>query len=211
MRSQEDQNRMIGLRRTGHSLPEISRITGICKSTVSRYVHDIPISPEYIQAWRDKQGASKKRAREDWETAWQEARSLLAPFDESQYLSVLACLYWAEGNKEHEFVFTNTDPAMMRTVTQCLRSLSVSTDRIIVSIRIFEDMVNRKEEIIQFWSEVCNVPQENIKQLTILEGKKRGKLKYGICRIRIIKGAKIFKLISSSVEYIKSIPMTMPS
>ena len=46
--------KMISMRRNGHSYPEISRSLGVPKTTVLRYVTDIEILPEYYDRWLDR-------------------------------------------------------------------------------------------------------------------------------------------------------------
>lgn len=72
-----------------------------------------------------------------------------------------------------------------------------------MSIRIFEDMSDRQEEIRDFWAKALNLPASQITKFNILSGKKLGKLPYGMCRIRLIKGESTLKLIFSAIEQIK--------
>lgn len=71
--------------------------------------------------------------------------------------------------------------------------LKVSEECIRISIRIYEDL--DLETCLQFWSKVVNIPKEKFTHVDILAGKKKGKLMYGMCRIRILKGGILLKNI----------------
>jgi hypothetical protein len=49
-----------------------------------------------------------------------------------------------------------------------------------------------------------NLPVSQIRSVNILKGKKVGKLEYGMCRVRVTKGERHFKLIMSMIDLIKS-------
>ena len=51
------------LRQYGHSLPEITNLTRIPKTTVFRYIKGVKILPEYFSHWAGKRGGSRKRKR----------------------------------------------------------------------------------------------------------------------------------------------------
>lgn len=198
-------SKAIEFRRIGHSIPEISLLVGVSKSTVLRWVKDVAIEEEYIDTWRSKQGGSKIGAQARWNIAGSQVRSLLpSSLGLDHYLLIASCLYWGEGNKE-DFTFSNSDPEMVRVVIACLRYFSLATDDIKITIRIYEDMVSRQEEIQYFWIQKLGLPSGTIVKFTVLSGKKEGKLLFGMCRLRIRKGGKYLKLLQSTVSHIKSI------
>ncbi|MBI3887689.1 hypothetical protein HY310_01320 [Candidatus Microgenomates bacterium] len=98
----------------------------------------------------------------------------------------LAILYWGEGNKK-DFSLSNTDPKLIRLFVSLLREVfKVGNDRIRGGIRIYQDL--NKEECLEFWSKLIELPRESFTGIQVLEGKKVGKLKYGMCKIRLLKG-----------------------
>jgi hypothetical protein len=48
------------------------------------------------------------------------------------------------------------------------------------------------------------LPKDFIKNINVIKGKKIGKLKYGMCRLRVKKVGRYFKLIISMIDLIKS-------
>lgn len=193
---------MMELRRTGHSIPEIARLTGCSKGKVWRTVHLVPVLPQYQEALRRKHGASAIRCQERWLIAEQRAAELMSGLTENNAFLVLVCLYWAEGAKR-DFTFTNTDPDMIRLVVDCLRALSFPVENLEITARIFEDMTDRKQEIAHYWAEVTGLSPMQVRFFDVRSGSKEGKLEYGMCRLRLRKGSECLKLIQSGIGLLK--------
>lgn len=192
--------RIIELRKTGHSLNEIRRLTSHSNSTILRYIADVVVLPEYRKQLREKQGGSILKAKRNWKTAQHEASILITRPSTKDRLLVLAALYWGEGTKS-ELNLLNTDPGMIRVFVRCLKELGVEKSELRVSVRTYEDL--DRNTVIVYWAKVIGIPVKKILQVNVLKGKKKGKLKYGMCRVRVTKGAKHFKLIMSLIEEIK--------
>ncbi|MFZ2522642.1 MAG: hypothetical protein WAX44_03135 [Minisyncoccia bacterium] len=105
-----------------------------------------------------------------------------------------------EGNKK-ELSIINSDPSLIRVVLSCLKELGISNNEIKVSLRLFEDI--DKKEAVNYWSKFLNISRSMINHFEIKHGRKVGKLKYGMCRIRVKKSAKYFKLIMSMIDLIR--------
>ena len=71
--------------------------------------------------------------------------------------------------------------------------MRIDDDRLRISIRLYEDLDRSKS--LFFWSRVVGVPEEKFVNINILPGKKKGKLEYGMCRVRVAKGGDILKQI----------------
>ena len=122
-----------------------------------------------------------------------EAMVVVGELSEKEKLLILTSLYWAEGSK-NDFGISNTDPFLIKIFMSGLRELfGVKNEEIRVSIRIYED-INR-DEALDFWSKIVNIPKEDFCSVNVLKGKKNGKLKYGMCRIR--KGGDLLKLVKA--------------
>lgn len=193
--------RIVLLRQTGHSLPEICKITHRGSATVFRYVKNIEVLPEYAETLRAKQGGSKARAQKDWSESLKKAQEFLPQISSRDKLFILAALYWGEGTKR-ELNLINSDPELLRVFVECLAEIGITKEMLRVTLRIYEGM--NETEIKRYWSRILNIPEKSILGVNILKGKKEGKLKYGMCRIRVTKGAPHFKLIMSMIELIKS-------
>lgn len=198
--SQKKIKKIISLRKTGHSLPEIQKITGKGSSTVFKYVKDVKVLPQYADILRIKQGGSKARSERKWQIAKEEAKKIIPTLTRKEKLLVLASLYWGEGTKR-ELNIINGDPELVRVSARCLEELGVKRQDFIVTIRIFEDM--NKTSIVHFWKKLLKIKPKQIININILHGKKYGTLPYGMCRLRVRKAAPHFKLLMSMINLVK--------
>lgn len=55
---------------------------------------------------------------------------------------------------------------------------------------------------IRYWAQIIGIPSNRILNVNILKGKKRGKLQYGMCRVRVTKGGNYLKLLQSVAKVI---------
>lgn len=181
------------LRSHGYSIPEIHEILKLPKSTVLRYSKKVEILSEFKERWLSRRNASKIISERQLVIAQNQAKQLVQGFNKKSWALVAASLYWAEGTKK-DFSLTNSDPEMIRVFINILRStFSVKNEDIKVSIRLYEDLV--KEEVIKFWSGIVGFDLTNKVQVTILSGRKVGKLKFGMCRVRVRKSGLLLKTI----------------
>lgn len=189
------------LREKGHSLPEICRALKRGGSTVHKFAKDVVILSEYSDSLKQKQGGSKNRARIFWEKAGIKAGCLLKKINKRDKFFVLAALYWGEGTKK-ELNIINSDPKLIQVFICCLQEIGVSKSDLRISIRVYKGI--NIIEAKKYWAKICGINKEQILTVNILIGKKIGKLPYGMCRIRVTKGAEAFKLIMSMIEFIKA-------
>ena len=198
----EDVCRLVDLKKQGHSIHEMKKITGHGYGTICRYTKETQILPEYYNQWAIKRGGSKRIAENKWETAREHANSFIKALSKTDKLLILACLYWGEGTKKGDFCIMNSDPELIRVFVDCLDSLGVHKSRLKVSVRIYEDV--HKINAIKFWAKTVGISPMSIVSVNVLNGKKRGKLPHGMCRLRIAKGEEYLKLVMSLIEVIKN-------
>lgn len=190
------------LRETGHSLGEIKTALKRGYGTIYRYIKDISILPEYQDAWRIKRGASKARSIRNWQKAELEVEELFkGDISFREKLLILSSLYWGEGNKT-ELNLINGDPTLVRVFISCLKELGVTAERLKISVRLFEEIDIK--EAVDFWIKTLDLPRNSVISINVIKGKKKGKLKYGMCRIRVEKGGQYFKMIMSMVSLIRT-------
>ena len=199
--SEKEIKQITNLRRTGHSLPEIQRIVKRGNSTVFKYIQGVSVLPKYQQILKDKQGGSKEKSRKDWENASRKAKDIFGGIDAKTRLVILTCLYWGEGNKT-ELNLNNSDPALIKAFVKCLLDIGVKKSDLRITLRLFEDI--DKSEAKKFWANLLDIKTTEILGINTIHGKKVGKLKYGMCRVRVTKGGQYFKLIMSMIDLIKS-------
>ena len=197
--SQIEINQIVRLRKRGHSLSEIRKITGKSNSLVSKYIQGVKILPRYYHAWKIKQGGSKARASTEWEKSKITAEKIVGSLNRKEKLLIAACLYWGEGTKT-ELNLSNTDPDLVRVFVRCLEEIGVTKDKLRITIRVYDDI--NKDKAMEFWSGIIGIQKNQILNVNVLRGKKNGKLQYGMCRIRVTKGAPYFKIIKSIIKSI---------
>lgn len=183
------------LRYSGHSLPEISRELNIAKTTVFRYLKDAPIATEFLKEWKGKRGGSTKLMKLKIERSLRKAEEEFVNLSQREKRLFLAALYWAEGSKR-DFGLSNTDPSLVRAFTNGLREVfGVTNERLRISVRVYEDL--DKEKCLSFWSEIVSIPKDKFVNVNVLLGKKKGKLQYGMCRVRVTRGGDLLKEIQA--------------
>lgn len=194
--------KVIRLRQKGNSLDEIIASTKLSRATAFNYMKGVEVLPEYRSVFRDKTKSAKLRSEENWEIARTTAKKYMQkPFSKSAYLIIATCLYWAEGAKM-DFSLSNTDSNLVTTFLNCMYQLGVQKEDLRVTIRVYEDI--DKKAAIKYWADVIGVSISQIRNVNILFGKKSGKLKYGMCRVRIRKGGRYLKLLKSAASELHS-------
>ena len=192
------------LRSQGYSIIEISNKLNRPKTTIFRYIKGIEILPEFLKNWAGKRGGSKKRKVLKESESLREARSLIPDLTYREKLILLSALYWGEGSKG-DFGLSNTDPNLIKVFIGCLEDLfKIDKTKLRVSIRTYEDL--DREKCLNFWAEITGVKKENFVNVNILKGKKKGKLEYGMCRVRVAKGGDLLKKVLAINSLVASCP-----
>lgn len=188
-------NKIKKLRSQGWSLPELVKKLEIGYGTAWRHIQGVEILPEYKSVWLYKKKSSLKRKLEAEKEANDRAIKTIKNLSKKEKELVLACLYWGEGGKT-DFNLTNTDPNLIRIFIKGLQELyNIPLSKIKVNLRLYEDL--DKESCVNYWSTFVGIPKKNILNINILPGKKAGRLKYGMCRVRIEKGGNMLKYLSA--------------
>ena len=189
----ETKNKILDLRMHGYSIPEIHRLLGVPKSTALRYANTISILPEYKQRWLDRRNGSKIMSDRRLALAKNRANELVPVISKESLVLIAAALYWAEGAKK-DFSLTNSDPELIKVFIRILEKIfDIKKEDLKVSIRLYEDL--NINEAINFWSEIIGKDLKGNVSINILNGKKTGKLKYGMCRVRVKKSGLLLKTI----------------
>lgn len=198
-------NEIIGklkeLRSKGFSISELMKRFSMPKTSVWHHIKDVEINKYYSKILRSKKASSVNRSLKQWELARSKARDLISSISAKEKIIIASCLYWGEGTKR-EFSLINSDPTLIKVFLDCIQELGITCDKLRVTLRIYEDI--DREKALDYWSRAIGIKKLQISNINILRGKKNGKLKYGMCRIRVAKGAVYFKLIQSVIELIKT-------
>jgi len=197
--TKERHNALIKLRLSGMSIPEICRETGVPKTTVQRHIKGTEVPAKFLKRLKEKQGGAKKRAQGLRENCLEEASEFLGVLTKRDYLILLTGLYWGEGTKR-DFSIINSDPKLLQVFMLCLREANIGLERITLSLRVHSDISIKESK--RFWSNTLGVPIERVGRIEVIEGRKKGKLVYGMCRIRVLSGIRERLLIQSTIALI---------
>ena len=185
------------LRKMGYSISELMALFSLPKTTVWHHIQGIKIQQKYIKIWRAKQGGSQKRSEKAWKIAMLEVEDILLDPNRSYWASMLAMLYWAEGNKK-EFTFTNTNPEMLDLVIKILNKLfNTRKEDLIVTVRYFTGM--DETTCRNHWADIIGCPTDQIR-MRFNDGGTIGRSPFGICRLRLRKSGNIFKIIQCLIK-----------
>ena len=183
------------LRTKGYSLSEIKNEVKAGYGTIFRYIRGVKISAKHINSWFGKRGGSRKRKIQAEIIAKEKSKNTIISLSKNERVIFMSALYWGEGSKG-DFGLSNTDPNLIRIFVKGLtKILGISKNRLKISIRIYEDM--NKEKCLAFWSEIVGIPVEKFINVNVLQGKKKGKLEYGMCRVRVEKGGDLLKYMTA--------------
>ncbi len=188
------------LRSKGYSISEISSYTGKSRSVVSKYIQNVKILPEFVSILNKKQGGSKSRSDDLWLKSNIYAEELIKKLTTRDKLILLIGIYWGEGTKR-ELNIINSDPIMLLAFIKLLKEIGVSIDRVKASVRIYENM--SEEKTINYWYKTLEINKSQFYKTEVVKGNKKGKLEFGMCRLRVEKSSKEFKLIMSLISVVK--------
>ncbi|MDD2657467.1 MAG: hypothetical protein PHD04_02270 [Candidatus Pacebacteria bacterium] len=197
--SDEQHKYLVKLRKQGKSIPEISRETGTPITTVQRHIKGIQVPLEFQTILREKQGGSKDRAKGLRANINVKVEKLLGKISQRDYLFLLIGLYWGEGTKK-DFTIINSDPLLLQTFIYCLRTLGITDDRLSLSLRVHAEISISKARA--FWAQTTGLSEQLIERIEVIEGKKKGKLPHGMCRVRVKSGIRDRLLIQSAIALI---------
>lgn len=146
------------------SYGEIKKRLGVSKGTLSRWLEDLPLSPERMLELRRNgwsKGEAKREKFRETMRAKRDARDAEVYIRQKQRLSLVSeeslfvaglMLYAAEGEKKSrcDIAFTNTDPALVRFFARWIvQFLGLPKEKLRIQLHLYENMDIKVEE--QFW------------------------------------------------------------
>lgn len=195
----------------GMSVKLIAQRLGVSAGSVSVWVRDIELTP--LQA-----EVNRRRARGDSGVTWQrisrarrqqhqlegrERARLADPLHASGCM-----LYWAEGSKSRNTVhLANSDPAMMEFFVRFLREcFGLTSEDFTFSLNVYTNNGLTIDEIEQFWRDKLGLSPESARKHqtnhypTSSSGKKRAKLPYGVCSLRVKRSTWLVQHIYGAIQ-----------
>lgn len=140
----------VALRHEGRSYREIRQALLVSKSTLSRWLRDVPLTDDQRAALAARGwAAASRRAQAVRESAVRRrtgvqaaARAQVGELAESELFVAGVVAYWAEGTKNKPWRtgakvrFMNSDPGMVRLFLRWLTLVGVTEDRIVFRLHI---------------------------------------------------------------------------
>lgn len=184
--------RAIILRRSGHSLKEVSEQMRISKSTASVWLKNTRISFKGIQRikkisdiGRQKSIITNRKRRlkayEEMSLNTVDIKKISKKFDKKYYKIFLALLYWGEGAKTgRQLVFMNSDKELIRVYLFLLRnSFAIKEEKLKLYLHLHD--YHNREALVEYWSKITSVDKNNIKVYIKNNTGLRKKMDYNGC------------------------------
>jgi len=117
-------------------------------------------------------------------------------------------LYWAEGSKGRNTVhFANSDPSMVAFFCRFLRdSLAVMPQEITMRLNVYTGNGLSLQEIEGYWLRILDLPRSALRGHTLnhaptsSSGRKRNRLPYGVCSIRVLRSTRLVQHIFGAIQ-----------
>jgi hypothetical protein len=203
------------LRAEGRSVKEITRQLGVARSSVSRWVQDVPLTEAQRAALEESSGRGRLKGsarnqangRARREAYHRQGRERALVEDASYAAGCM--LYWAEGDKcRHAVTLSNSDPDLLSYFADFLRTyFAVTDDQFRVHCNLFADHVQSQRDIEQFWLARLSLPISCLRKSMVnsyskySQKKRVNKLPYGTCKLVVHRTAIVQTIYGSIQEY----------
>lgn len=195
------------------SVGRIAAHLGVAKSSTSRWVAGVPLTPTQEQALRDADPARNGRGTGTAAHAARcRERRLLAQAAgrrrarAAEPLHPMGCmLHWAEGSKErNRVVLVNSDPALLQLFLRFLRDcLDVADERIALTVNLHLGNGLTADEIQQYWLDRLRLPPSCLRTPVVTppsdDALKRGKLPYGTARV-VVSSTELVQHVYGAIQ-----------
>lgn len=213
--------KVITLRKSGHTYSEILKVVPVAKSTVSEWLKDVGIAKSQRQAFTEKKrlaSLSGGKARREqrikiFNKIVGEAEQEIGKMTKRELWLIGTALYWAEGDKEKEYnpgvgiKFSNSDPKMICLFLRWLTDIcNVKSEEIVVELYIHTLYNKEYQRFKDYWSKRTGFPLEKFDKVYFKKGdvktKRRnvGELYNGLLRVRVCGSSSLNRKITGWVK-----------
>ena len=159
------------LRQSGYSVGAIAGRTGCSKSSISKWVRDISLTPSQIARLKSNQDKGRAIAADHPNSpkhTWSKIRNNIIESASKEILSTYSpyvlktvgtALYWAEGYKSAINIvhFSNSDPIIISLMMRFFKDIcKVPIPKFRGAVHIHSHL--NKEKAIRFWSRISGIP-----------------------------------------------------
>jgi len=217
--------KVIDLRKHGESIRDISKNTGLPKSTVSYWCRDIQLTKTQLENLQDKckkagsakclEIAEKKRA-----TRMSKTHSLMKKgarsvgYISKRDISMLGLgLYWGEGYKKscHELGFTNSDQAIIGLYLLWLKTVyNIDKECLTLRVSINESHKDREKKILNYWSHFTKIQLSQFTKTSFIKSTSKKvypnrETHFGTLRIKVQKSSTLLHQTLGALKHIGKI------
>lgn len=204
------------MRKEGASYSQIKAKINVSKSSLSLWLHDLPLSEKRLRELRDFNAVRIERfsntMRRKREERWTEVRKRAAKdigaLNRRDMLIAGLFLYWGEGGKTKlaTTALSNTDPSMIRFFMRWLATFGVSKNHLRVHVHLYADMDISKE--LRYWSKALGLPLTSFRKPYIKASNRAGlsypqKFTHGTCNL-IYENRDVSEYVLQALDYIRS-------
>ena len=215
MALQEKKSEAIRMRKEGASYSQIKEKLKVSKSSLSLWLHDMPLPEKRLRELRDWNAVRIERfqntMRDKRESRWAEVRARAARdigiLNKREILIAGLFLYRGEGGKTVTTCTTlsNTDPSMIRFFMTWLQLLGVSKDSFRAKVHLYTDMNVRAE--LQYWSKALDLPLSSFRKPYVKTSSRSGlsypqKFTHGTCNL-MYGNRDIAEYVLMAMEYLR--------
>ena len=197
----------IELRRQGYCYAKIRQIIKVSKSTLSRWLYDIDLTPEQKkQLLRGREisryaSARSKKAKKEEQIRiiTEEGRKQFSKLIKNPLFLAGLMLYWAEGdkNREERVKFTNSDETAIVLMMKWFREIC-NVPEVKFRIALHLHNLHFRTNAQNYWSKLTGIPIKQFHKIFIKQSslrQRRNILYNGTCAI-VINNKDLFRKIS---------------
>ena len=208
------------LRKKGLSLNEISRESGVSKSTVSLWCRGIELSPNQKSILKEKQKRESTNALRKYINKARKKkteRNLLyrnlgrmdvGKISARDRFIAGAALYWGEGYKKGrgEVGFTNSDPRIIKNILLWFKeTYSIKEEDFIARVSINEEHRSRIEKVLAYWRDVTKLPSSQFTKTSLIKSTSKKAYPnsdehFGTLRIKVRRGTNLKERILGTLD-----------
>jgi len=185
----------LAMRKSGFAYSDISKKTGLSKSTLSGWLSGAPYNPnkqtiERVGKAIAAANAKKTKIRQEETEATRKAAFLDIGEVSNRDLFMFGLgLYLGEGAKTHEITrIVNADPTVIHLAMKWFHGIGVTREQFLLTIHLYPD--SDIEKCLQFWSHTTTIPRSQfgkvqIDRRTNKVKSRAGKLPYGTAHLSV--------------------------
>jgi hypothetical protein len=211
------------LRRRGMSIKAIAVRLGVSTGSVSAWCRALVLTHKQrerlykfqVEAGHNGRliGAEMNRQKRLLSIADQEARAkqVIGPLNDRDKLMLGTALYWGEGVKARDSAtsIVNSDPTVVLFARNWFEQIGVRRADFSPYVFIADTHQNRRNAIVNFWSQYLNIPKRQFPTPIFLKTKHKKVYEnhnsyYGVVALRVRKGAVLKQFILGLIKACKA-------